>query len=182
MKTKNYSCFFILFFIVVNQLYSQAEVYSTVNGQLKISTVINGKVVTAVSNKLIVSLDYSTALFEIKLDKSSLKTDVDSLNTILSGFSGEFIESKGKMGINFIETKIHPTQNFKVAITLDKPYSSKEIMGNGSLTHVGGIYTCVLSLNFQLNLDDLNLKLPFSGPNNKINVQILQTILKRESD
>lgn len=67
-------------------------------------------------------------------------------------------------------------------MSLENPYNSTEIMGNGSHTHLGGIYSCMLSLNFQLNLDDLNIQLPFKDVNNKINIQILQAILKRETD
>jgi hypothetical protein len=182
MKHKIYTSIFTLFFIVVSQIFGQAEIYSTINGQIKISTIINGKVITATSNKLIISLDYNTALFKMKLDKSSLKTGIDSLNTLFSQYKGEFIETKGKMGVDYIETKSHPIQNFKVGLTLENPYKTTEIMGNGSLTHLGGIYSCMLNLNFQLNLEDLNIQLPFKGANNKINIQILQTILKRESD
>lgn len=182
MKSKIYIYTYILFFTVTSQAFGQSEIYSTINGQINISTVIEGKIVTARSNKLIISLDYNTALFKIILDKSSLKTGVDSLNKIFSKYKGEFIETKGKMGINFIETKSHPTQSFKVGLTLNRPYNTFEILGNGSLTHLGGIYSCILNLNFQLNLDDLNIQLPFKDVNNKINVQILQTILKRETD
>lgn len=182
MENKIYIYTFILFFTLINQVFGQAEIYSTINGQIKISTVVDGKIVTARSNKLIISLDYNTALFKMRLDKSSLKTGVDSLNMFFSKYKGAFIETKGKMGIDFIETKSHPTQNFKVALTLENPYNTTEIMGNGSLTHLGGIYSCILNLNFQLNLDDLNIQLPFKGINNKINIQILQTILKREAD
>jgi len=182
MKHKLYIATFLLFIVLINQLYSQTEVYSTINGKVKISTFLDGKIVTAKSSKLIISLDYNTALFKIRLDKSSLKTNVDSLNTFFSKLKGEFIELKGKMGIDFIETKSHPMRNFKVGMTLENPYNTTEIMGNGSLTHLGGIYSCVLSLNFQLNLDDLNIQLPFKDINNKISIQILQTILKRETD
>ncbi len=129
MKCKLYIYTFILFFAVISQVSGQSEIYSTINGQIKISTLLNGKVITATSNKLIISLDYNTALFEIKLDKASLKTDIDSLNMFFSKYKGAFIETKGKMGIDFIETKTHPTQNFKVGLTLKKPNHSTEIMG-----------------------------------------------------
>jgi len=148
MKNKIYISIFILFFTLVNHAFGQAEIYSTINGKIKISTILNGKVITATSSKLIISLDYNTALFKIRLDKSSLKTGVDSLDTFFSQRKDEFIETKGKMSIDFIETKSHPMQNFKVGMTLENPYNTTEIMGNGSLTHLGGIYSCVLNLNF----------------------------------
>jgi hypothetical protein len=181
MKNKNYFNLLVLVFGLTISVYSQAEVYSTTNGKVKISTVVNGKVITATSNNLIVSLDYRTAMFEIKLDLSSLKTNIDSLNTLFSKYRSVLIESKGKMGINYIDTKAHPKQNFKAGLTLNKPLKTSEILGSGSLTHIGGIYSCILNLNFQINLNSLAIELPFKGAN-KINVQILQTILKRESD
>jgi len=83
MKSKIHIYTYILFLTVTSQAFGQSDIYSTINGQINISTVIDGKVVTASSNKLIISLDYNTALFKMRLDKSSLKTGVDSINKIL---------------------------------------------------------------------------------------------------
>jgi len=174
------TCILIFSLLTSQIILSQSETYLTKNGNIQISTIINGKVINAYSHKLIIQLDYSNALIKLYLDKSTLETDNDSLKQIINSFGGLTIEANGKLGVSFIETKMHPQQNFNVYLGFTKGLVGQHFQGQGTLTHLEGRLACLLKMNFQLKLDSNQLIPYFKEP--EINIRILQTLLKKSTD
>jgi len=169
----------LIFLLLISQIIlSQSETYHTKNGNIQISTIINGKVVNAYSNKLIIHLDYRNALIQLYLDKSTLKTDNDSLKKIINSFESLPIEANGKLGVSFIETKMHPQQNFDFYLDFTKGLVGQRFKGRGVLTHLGGRLACLLNMDFQLKLDSTQLSPYFK----ESKIKILQTLLKKSTD
>jgi len=178
LKLKTYILIFLL--LTSQIILSQSETYHTKNGNIQISTIINGKVVSAYSHKLIIQLDYSNALIKLYLDKSTLETDNDSLRKVINSVGSLPIEANGKLGVSFIETKMHPQQNFNVYLGFTKGLVSQHFQGQGTLTHLEGRLACLLKMNFQLELDSNQLSPYFREY--EIDVRVLQTLLKKSTD
>lgn len=162
---------------------SAQEVYRTANGKVQIIGVWNGSTLVGESNNLLVSLDYETAEFTIRLDKSTIYTGVDSLDVGLKKASQKMVTFEGKLGIDFVQTQSHPSQSFPIEGYLTSVSDYTKIVGEGSLSHVfGSVYSCVLNMTFTLKLKDINVATNLSGFGDEVQIKIVQTILKRESD
>ena len=103
----------MLFFVFTPYIRAQKG-YGTTNGIINIMGVFNDSVLVAKSNELLVILNYKTAEFEMKLDKSTLKTGVDSLDKKLAYMEDDFITYRGRLGIEYIQTEKHKTLDFFV--------------------------------------------------------------------
>ena len=171
-----------LLLIHVGKVYAQ-EVYRTTNGRVQIVGVWNDSTLIGKSNKLVVSLDYETAEFTIRLDKSTIQTGVDSLDLRLEKVKQKMVMFEGKLGIDFVQTQSHPSQDFSIEGYLTSINGIDKILGKGTLSHVfGNVYSCVLNMTFNLRLKDINSGASIPGFGEDVQISIIQTILKRESD
>lgn len=175
---------FLAFLILILGFNSQAqEVYGTANGLVQITGVLDDSVLFASSNELVVILNYETAEFELRLDKSTLTTGVDSLDIRLKSLKDEFIIYTGKLGIEFIKTQKHAPQDFDVEGELVWNSKNEIISGLGHLEHIySSVYSCVLNMSFHLNLDDLKFDIGLLGLEDEIHVEILQAVLSRTNE
>lgn len=162
---------------------SAQEVYGTVNGTVHITGAWNDSALIAVSNELVVLLNYETAQFELRLDKSTLRTGVDSLDKKLKKFERDILIYEGKLGIEYIQTQSHPPQDFEVEGYLTCTPHNENIIGKGHLEHIfGDVYSCILNMTFHLNLKEINLDIDLPGLQDEVHVEIIQTVLKRENE
>ncbi len=163
-----------------SRVHSQ-EMYSTQTGSIQIKFSVNDSAVLAYSKQLIVVLNYETADFILTLDKSTLKTGIDSLDKKLERLKGEILRYEGKMDIDYIDTESHPPQDFEVEGFLNCAPHYHQILGKGHLEHIfSGTYSCILNISFHINLDDLDISLGVPGIGNTLHVEIIQTVLDRE--
>ena len=170
-------------FLVVGFNSQAQEVYGTANGLVQITGVLDDSMLFATSNELVVILNYETAEFELRLDKSTLTTGVDSLDIRLKSLKGEFIIYTGKLGIEFIKTQKHAPQDFDVEGELIWNSKNEIINGLGHLEHIfNSVYSCVLNMSFHLNLDDLKFDIGLLGLEDEIHVEILQAVLSRTNE
>lgn len=157
------------------------QIYATSNGRVRITAQLDGAPLVAVSNNLTVLLNYETAQFEIRLDKSTIKTGVDSLDNRLSYLQGDLLIYKGKLGVEYIQTESHPPQDFVIEGYLNCASHYGSIIGQGHLEHVfSGVYSCILNMTFHLNLKAMDLNVGLDGLSNEVHVEIIQTVLKNE--
>jgi len=57
----------------------------------------------------------------------------------------------------------------------------ENIIGKGHLENISGnIYSCILNMTFDLNLEEINLNIDLPGLSNDVHVEILQTVLKNK--
>lgn len=155
--------------------------FSTTNGTIQIATLLNGESLIAKSNFLVVVINYESAHFEIRLDKSTLRTGVDSLDEKLKDLRGELLIFQGKLGVEFVQTQSHPPQDFEVAGYLTCAPHYDYIVGRGHLEHIfDGVYSCILNMSFDIDLREMMIDIGLAGLSNEIHVEIVQTVLKNE--
>ncbi len=172
----------IVFSVFLSNVKAQ-EVYSTTNGIIHITGVWNDSALVTISNKLVVLLDYETARFELRLDKSTLKTGIDSLDKKLKKLERDVLVYEGKLGIESVQTQSHPPQDFTIEGYLTCTFHNESIVGKGHLEHIfGNVYSCVLNMTFHLNLKEINLEIDLPELEDEIHVEIIQTVLKRENE
>ena len=174
----------ILVFIIAYTTNAKGqEVYGTTNGTIYLTGVWKDSVITAISTKLGVILNYETAEFKLRLDKSTLKTGNDSLDNILGSYVKDWIELEGKLKIDYIKTQSHPPEDFKIDIFLPASPIASTITGEGHLVHIlTDKYSCILSLSFRINRKINHIQIDLPGLRDEIYVEIVQSVLKREGE
>jgi hypothetical protein len=158
------------------------ESYRSINGRVQITGIWNDSVLIARSNKLVIVLDYYTAKFKLKLDKSTLVTGIDSLDKKLKNLKYDYINYEGKLGIEYINTEGHPRMDFEVVGYLSGSKVVK-IVEKGQIEHLfNESYPCILNMSFHIKLSDINLNINLPGLYDEIHIEIIQTILNRENE
>jgi hypothetical protein len=159
------------------------DIYGTTNGIIDIAGVWNGKNLIASSNKLQVELNYETAEIQIRLDVSTLRTGIDTLDQILSRQGRDFLVYDGQLGIDYISTLKHPAQQFGISGTLSCAHSDNNFRGVGLLEHIeADLYSCVLTMSFEMSFSDTNLEIELPGLEDRFRISIIQIILRRDND
>ncbi len=181
MMRKPYLIISIFFLVSLFNNINAQKKYATTNGNIYIRGTINETPFIARSNNLAIFLNYETTEFTLRLEKSSLHTGIDSLDEIFRDLKNDFIVYKGELGLDYIETNRHKPLNFGVKGYVDQPGDDIYITGEGQLVHVfGDIYSCVLSMNFNLDLNDLDFENKIEGLDNHVQIKIVQTVLDRD--
>jgi len=173
----------IITFIAVCETGFSQNVYRTINGTMQSTVIYNDTPLVFSSNELLIYLDYENAEFLMKMDKSTFKTGNDSIDNILQFNKYDIIQFKGKLGLNYINTKGHPPLTFEVEGKISTNEESV-IIGKGKLEHMmeGSFYSCLLSMSFYLKLSDIGLLPDSLNVKDEIQVEIIQTVLNRETD
>lgn len=183
MGSKTFFSIILVVLLIFGSNVKAQEVYGTINGTIHITGVWNDSALIAVSNQLVVLLNYETAQFELRLDKSTLRTGIDSLDKKLKKLERDILVYEGKLGIEYVQTQSHPPQDFEVEGYLTCAPHNENIIGKGHLEHIfGDVYSCILNMTFHLNLKETNLNIDLPGLVDEVHVEIIQTVLKRESE
>ena len=159
---------------------NEGQIYRTMNGQLTITGSVGDSVLMMRSNDLVISLDYESAELVIRLNKETLgrEGETESANS-LSNTSSEVL-FKGKLGIDYVITQKHPPLDFEVEGYLFNGNEKSFVTGNGHLEHIhANEYACILNLDFFISPDLLSIDWPGEE---KVKVQIIQTVLKRRDE
>jgi len=162
-------------------VYAQEE-YRTSAGTLIITAFLDDKPVKISSRKLLILLDYETGKVVIKQKMSTLTSDNDTIQGKLESKTDEEIRFEGKLGLDYINTRGHPPLDFQVeGIIYPQNY---HVIGSGHLVHRvhGTSSTCLLSMNFQLDIDELfpDNQLPELGK--EVYIQVVQSLLGRVNE
>ncbi len=175
------STLIFLWIITVNQLKAQG-VYRTQSGDMKITAVSADTIMKITTKDLLVLLNYDNANIIIKMDKSTFKTGNDSLDKKLALMKYDIIEFKGKLGVDYINTNGHPPLDFEVKGVIST--NENTISGTGHLEHISsrGIYSCLLTIKFNLKVEDLGLNLSGLKLKDDIQVEIVQAVLNKSQD
>lgn len=182
----------ITFFIVATFLFvavshkveaQNQDYYYTVDGAIIMNGVYKDSAIIAKSKKVTVLLDYETAEFRLYFDIATVQTGIDSLDKLLAQQERNFVEFEGNLGIEYVQTQSHGPQDFEVEGYLDCDYQCGLIQGKGRLEHIfGDTYSCILTLSFLLNKNELPFPIPLVGLHDEFEVDVVQTILKRTSE
>lgn len=182
MKQSIYITAFILCGIIFLPQIKAQDVYRTQNGDMLITVVSNDSILKIINKELVIYLNYETARFNIKMDKSNFKTGIDSLDKKLAQLKYEIIEYEGKLDIQNINTEGHSPLDFNVEGVLST--NNNKIKGTGHLEHISnrGTYSCLLTLKFNINKNDLGLNLKNIVIEDDIQINIIQNVLNKVQD
>jgi hypothetical protein len=167
--------------LMLTKGYSQ-DVYRTLNGQMLITAISNDSVLKITNKELVIQLNYETARFTMKMDKSNFITGIDSLDKKLAQLKYEIIEYKGKLGIDNINTNGHPPLDFGVEGVLST--NDNIIRGTGRLEHISsrGVFSCLLTLRFNINKNDVGLDFRGLDIEDEVQIEIVQSVLNKTKD
>lgn len=171
-----------IIWILCMTITSVAQMYQTQAGTIQVSGRYKGTSAEAVSNRLLMQLNYESAEIHLRLMIPSLLTKNDSLNGLLQKLVGQEFIFNGKMNIAFVQTKSHPKQKFKTEGILLLNSLSKPFSFNCVLQHFPiGNASCILSGEFIIDLKQFNIEnLPLGEE--KITVKFNQLVLKKSGD
>ncbi|MEZ4923218.1 MAG: hypothetical protein R2780_08625 [Crocinitomicaceae bacterium] len=184
---KNLLAFSLLMLMLMINVAAKSQdnsnIYSTANGVIQITAVINDSSVVAQGRELHVVLNYDNAALTMQLDFSTLKTGSAQLDSILARNAGEFIVFSGSLGLDYIQTGDHPPQNFEVKGTLSCDPSGQLVEGKGLLEHIyNGWYSSIFEMSFYINLNDIGITPPIEGMSENIQIEISEAILNQAMD
>lgn len=183
MKKKLILNFVYLFLVTFLVNVNAQEILRSTRGTIQIKGVWNDSPIVAVSNELIIILNYETAQFELRLDKASLRTGIDSLDTVLRKLNENVFIYEGKLDIEMVRTQDHPPQDFIVEGYLTCAEHNEQIIGKGHLEHIfDGVYSCFLNMTFNLSLNNNDIVVNLLGLKDDIQINIIQAVLKRENE
>ena len=108
-----------------------------------------------------------------------IRDRIDSLDKKLAQLKYEIIEYKGVLGVQSINTEGHPPLDFNVEGVLST--NNNIIKGTGHLEHIAnrGLFSCVLTLKFNINKNDLGLNIEGLVIEENIQIEIVQNVLNK---
>ena len=153
----------IILLFCTSVIYSQDEIYFTQHATLLVNGSYEEQPIKLQTNNLSIKLDYETTEIIIRFKLGTLETTIDTLNQMLRNNTDEIV-FKGKLDLEFINTKKHPPLNFGFQRWLEMSNQKKLIEGKGELHHIGDSdqIACMLGLVLNLNLKELDLELPIN--------------------
>jgi hypothetical protein len=178
MKTKY--LFFIYFFMLVLTMQSQTN-YMTKKGHLKMITRVDNQAVILESNELYIYLDYTTKQMHGTLDLKSLINDIPELNSYLNAVEEPLLVNfSGIIPADDFMSQPHQPLTFDWQVHITFQNKSFEIVFESTLEHAeqGYMFSCRLSTFGEIEVSNLGLKNLIPGLDNKIGIQIVQTILR----
>lgn len=180
MKLRQIITSLLLFILLPNLILGQ-DIYRTVDGDIVITGAAADSNIILKSNDLLILLDYETAEFTLKVDKSSFYTGNDSIDKKFSIISAPVVEFKGKLGLDYINPKGQLPVEFNVEGSLSHN-KSNILYGNGKLESMGeaSLYSLYLNMTFHLKTSDLAMQLPIEDMHEPIQIEIVQALLKKE--
>ena len=173
---------FLFLLISSGALYAQQPMqeYRTMHGKMIITGKVGDTTLMMQSNRLIISLNYETAELIIRINKNTVSPEYKSTLSENSANNNTEVLFKGKLGIDYIITQSHPPLDFKVEGYIVNSNEKTMITGTGHLEHIfAGEYACILDLDFQVSPELLGINWPGEE---KVTIQIIQTILKRTNE
>ncbi len=175
---------YILIFITLISFFEgkAQDVYRTQNGNMVITAVSADTILKLTTKELLILLSYEDAKFEMRMDKSTFYTGNDSLDQKLKLMKYDIIKFNGKLDIEYINTKGHPPLDFEVEGVIST--NNNTIIGTGRLEHISsrGTFSCLLTLKFNLKLEDLGLKIEGLDLKEDVQIEIAQIVLNKAED
>ncbi|MDX5340348.1 MAG: hypothetical protein LPK25_15075 [Cyclobacteriaceae bacterium] len=155
--------------------------YRTMRGNMIITGKVGDTALIMQSNRLIISLNYETAELIIRVNKKSVSPGYGSTFSESPANHDTEVLFKGKLGLDYINTQSHPPLDFKVeGYIVNNSDTQTMITGTGHLEHIfAGEYACILDLDFEVSPELLDINWPGEE---KVTIQIIQTILKRVNE
>lgn len=137
----------------------------------------------AESHELKMRLNYETAEVEFRVALKTFTSNCDSFNVLARARPELELVFKGKMDVPFVSTQDHPTQTFKIEGLLNLGGKERPVVFDASIRHVfAGTMACQLSANLSFLLSDFNPVLIQQGFDDRVEVNLNETLMKRANE
>tara|TARA_B100000809_G_C15139882_1_gene532633 strand:- start:6648 stop:7208 length:561 start_codon:yes stop_codon:yes gene_type:complete len=168
--------FIILTFFSLNFSYAQ-DVYRTQNGNILITTILSDSIFKLSSKEVIILLNNNQATFNMTIYKSTFVTDNKIVNDEIALLKLDEIVFSGELDIDNIDNQDHTPLDFIVTGIIST--NNKTLIGKGRLEHISseGNISCLLSLKFNLSIDDLGLNLEGLDLSDEVQIDVVQVLL-----
>ena len=176
----------ILFLICLSLTISKAQqqvLYTTTSGHVVLVGEQDSNKIIGESHRAFISFNYQTAEIAATLNLKTLDTGIDTLNQLLQSLKGSEVKYKGKMGIDYIETKSHPPQTFDILGMLTLNSITKRVTFKATLTHLSNsnVFACLLTAGTTIKLLDFNIDPSAIHFSETLNIQIAQSVLRKDT-
>ena len=177
-----------IFWIVASLLFvSQAVLAQQILGARDGHIQVWGKhmdtALVAESHELKMRLNYQTAEVEFRVVLKTFTSNCDSFNVLARTHPELELVFKGKMDIPIVSTQDHPLQTFKIEGLLNLNGTERPITLDATLRHLfAGTVACQLSANFSFLLSDFNPGLLQQGFDDRVEVNLNETLMKRANE
>lgn len=141
----------ILFSIATVTLH--AQVFKTVAAKVSLSALYDSIHVDAESHQMYILLNYDRAQMDMKMSLHSIITTIDTLNNQIQNSPEQVFHFTGKMKLDYVRTKTHPTQKFPVDGVLTINNISHPLSFNAVLYHIANSGDAACKLSGQMNID-----------------------------
>lgn len=155
------------------------EGYEVRDGKIDISVNYHDSILNFDSRNLKVFIDNNTMRINISLSPSSLSCGVDSIDMQLQQSELEDLVFVGKIGLQRFWIQNKAPQHFEIEGKLTINGISKDIALQGSLFDYrqGPKMEALMSIQFELNVDDFDLRSKLNLSTPLIAIDIVQTIV-----
>ena len=165
-----------LFWLSYSYSFAQ-DIYRTQNGSVLITTVSSDSIITFSTKQVAILVNNNQATFSMKIDKSSFVTNNVSINEELVLMRSDEIIFSGKFDLESINQQDHVPIDFDIEGVISTNY--KTLFGRGRLEHISteGNISCLLTLRFNINKDDLGLNLENLELKDEVQLDVVQVLL-----
>ncbi len=185
MISKNFKTKFLLLLCIIYTavMAQEQSLYKTINGHIVVVGEQDSNKVIGESQKAIIVFNYQTAEITATLNLKTLDTGIDTLNQFLQSLKESEVKYKGKLGLDYIETKSHPPQTFDIVGMLTLNSVTKRVTWKATLTHLSNTsaYACLLTAGTTIKFTDFDIDGATLNFSESLNVQIVQSVLRKDS-
>ncbi|HXL58033.1 MAG TPA: hypothetical protein VN958_17345 [Chitinophagaceae bacterium] len=137
----------ILFLITTVTLQAQG-IFKTVSAKVLLPGLYDSSSVGAESHGMYIIINYDRARIDMKMNLRSIVTTNDTLNIQIQNSPEQEFHFTGKMKLDYVRTKTHPTQKFPVDGMLTVNGISHPLSFNAILYHIANSGDAAKSIAF----------------------------------
>ena len=153
------------------------DLFNTQNASVLITTISSDSIFKLSSKEVVIFLNNNKGILNITIDKSTLTTSNKQVNEELALMNSDEITLLGKINLEKIDNNDHSPIDFLLegVIAGNNIYFS----GRGRLEHISseGYINCLLTLNFNLNKEELGLNLESIKLKDQVQIDVVQVLL-----
>lgn len=159
----------------------QAQVFKAVPAKVYVTGEIDSGTIGGESHGMYIILNYDRALIDVKMHLHSIITTDDRLNYQIQNSPDQLFHFSGKMKLDYVRTKTHPTQRFGIDGMLAINGIAHPESFNAVLFHIAnsGEAACKLSGKIIVDVRKYIHNTSFPGLNKKVVINFSQIVLKK---
>lgn len=170
----------ILFLFTAGAL--QAQVFKTVAAKVSLAGLYDSMPVGAESHGMYILINYDRAQIDMKMNLRSILTTSDTLNSRIRHSADQVFHFSGKMKLDYVRTKTHPTQKFPVDGILTVNGISHPLSFTAVLYHIANSGEAACKLSGQIMIDMTKYAPGLNRFNKNIVLSFTEIVLRKPGE